>query len=347
MADKIRFGIVGAGMISHYHAKAIADAGGQVAGIMSTGQKRRDEFAEQYKVKGYDNLDAFLADPDLDAIAIATPTGAHLEPAVKAAKAGKHVLCEKPLETTPERAQKIIDACRDNKVVLAPIFQYRYSPAAKLVKKALEAGRFGKLLMGNARIKWFRPQSYYDSGAWRGTWDMDGGGCLTNQSIHAIDLFLHFLGRPAEVFGYTDTAAHERIEVEDNAVAAVKFANGALGVIESSTACAPGWPMEIEVSGVRGTATVRAESISKWDFTDKDPLDAEAEAIMKTPAVSAGASDPKAISTVGHQAVIEDMIKTIRTGKNSVIDSASAMLPIELLAGIYKSVKTGVPSKLI
>lgn len=347
MGKTVRFGIIGAGMISHFHAKAIQDApGAELISVYSTGRERRDDFVAKHGVVGYDNLDCFLADPSLDAVAIATPTGHHRDPAVAAAKAGKHILCEKPLETTPERAQDIIDACRDNHVVLAPIFQYRYSPAAILMKKALDRGRFGKPLMANARIKWYRPQSYYDSGAWRGTWDVDGGGCLMNQSIHAIDLFIHFAGRPAEVYGYWETAAHERIAVEDNAVAAVRFANGVLGVVESSTCCQPGWPLEVEVSGVRGTARIKAEALDKWEFIDDDELDAEAKALLETPAESSGASDPSSIRTAGHQAVIEDMVQTILTGQNRVIPGEEAILPIQLICGIYEAQKTGKPTRL-
>lgn len=347
MEKEIGFGIVGAGMISHYHAKAIAAVpGARVAAVMSTGKERREAFAREYGVPGYENMEALLADPGVDAVCIATPSGAHLEPAVAAAKAGKHVCCEKPLEITPERAQGIIDACRENKVVLAPIFQYRYSKGAKLIRRALDSGRFGKLLMSNARIKWFRPQSYYDSGVWRGSWKMDGGGCLMNQSIHAIDLFVNFTGLPTEVFGYADTANHERIEVEDNAVACVRFANGALGVIESSTACEPGWPLEVEISGTRGTAAMKSETLCRWDFIDKDPLDAEAGELLKTPAGNSGASDPKSISVDGHIAVIADMVRTIRTGENRVIDGAEAKLPIQVICGVYEAVRTGKPTRL-
>ncbi len=347
MAENIRFGIIGAGSISTFHARAITDApGAELVSVMSPRQASLDKFTADFPVRTYTDLAAFLADPELDAVTIATPTGKHLEVAAPAARAGKHVMCEKPLETTPERAQQVIDVCRENKVVLAPVFQFRYSPAARLIKKALNAGRFGKLLMANARIKWFRPQSYYDSGAWRGTWGLDGGGCLMNQSIHAIDLLLHFGGRPVEVYGYTSTAAHERIKVEDNAVAALRFDNGAFGVIESSTACAPGWPLEVEVSGVRGTAAMRGETIIKWDFTDEDPVDAEAQELMKVPADVGGASDPKAISVRGHTLSVEDMVNAIRTGKGNIIDPLEAKLPIELICGIYDAVKTGKPTKL-
>ncbi len=348
MAKNVRFGIIGAGMISHFHAKAIQDAeGAELVSIMSPRRPSLDKFLAVHKVRGYDDLDKFLADPELDAVAVATPTGLHLDTAVPAAKAKKHVLCEKPLEINPARAQAIIDACRENGVVLAPIFQFRFSPAAILVKKALAAGRFGKLLMANARIKWYRPQSYYDSGAWRGTWDLDGGGCLMNQSIHAIDLFLHFAGRPVEVYGYTSTAAHTRIKVEDNAVAAVRFDNGAFGVVESSTACEPGWPLEVEISGTGGTARIKSEALDKWEFINADPaMDAEAKRLLETPAANSGASDPKTISSLGHQKIVEAMVKAIRNGEKSVIDGAEAKRPIELICGIYEAARTGRPTKL-
>ncbi|MCL2000930.1 MAG: Gfo/Idh/MocA family oxidoreductase [Planctomycetes bacterium] len=348
MAKNVRFGIIGAGMISYFHAKAIQDAeGAELVSVMSPRRPSLDKFLAVHQVRDYDNLGSFLADPELDAVAIATPTGLHRDTAVPAAKAKKHVLCEKPLDINPAKAQEIIDACRDNGVVLAPIFQYRFNSAAILVKRAINAGRFGKLLMANARIKWYRPQSYYDSGAWRGTWELDGGGCLMNQSIHAIDLFLHFAGRPVEVYGYTATAAHTRIEVEDNAVAVVRFDNGAFGVIESSTACEPGWPLEVEISGVGGTARIKADALDKWEFNTPDPaMDAEAAKLMETPAANSGASDPKAISSLGHQKIVEAMVKAIRNGENSVIGGAEAKLPIELICGIYEAVRTGKPAKL-
>lgn len=347
MGKPLRFGIIGAGMIANFHAKAIQETpGAALISVMSTGEKRREEFAAKNGIRAYADMASFLADPELDAVALATPTGLHRDGALAAARAGKHVLCEKPLETTPERAQDIIDACREHGVFLAPVFQYRYNPAALLVKEAVECGRFGKLVMANARIKWFRPQSYYDSGAWRGTWDLDGGGCLMNQSIHAIDLFLHFAGRAVEVYGYTATAAHERIEVEDCAVATVKFANGVFGVIESATALAPGWPLEVEVSGVRGTARIAAESLVKWDFADADPMDARAAALMRTEGANSGASDPAAISCEGHKKIVAGLVQSVATGRSAVIDGMDAKRPIELICGLYQAVKTGIPTRL-
>ena len=347
MAKNIGFGIIGAGMISNFHAQAIKDAAGaELVCVYCPEKPLLDAFVKKHNVKGYDTMEAFLADPALEAVTIATPTGLHLDTAVPAAKAGKHVLCEKPLEITPERSQEIIDACRESGVVLAPVFQYRYSPAARLIREAVTAGRFGKLLMGSAKIKWFRSQAYYDSGVWRGTWELDGGGCLMNQSIHAIDLFIHFMGRPVEIYGHVDTAAHERIQVEDNSAAVIKFDNGAFGTIESSTAMEPGWPLEVEVSGTRGTVCVQADTLVKWDFADKDPIDAKALELIKGGANNSGASDPSAISTLGHQMIIEDMVRAIRGESGFIIDGAEAKLPVEVVCSIYKSAKTGIPVKL-
>jgi predicted dehydrogenase len=323
----------------------MADA--ELVCILEPVKKNREAFLAKHKVRAYEKMEDFLADPELDAVSLATPSGIHLDTALPPARAGKHILCEKPLEITPERAQLLIDACQENHVVLAPVFQYRFAPATILIKKALDSGRFGKILMANARIKWYRSQEYYDTGTWRGTWALDGGGCLMNQSIHAIDLLIHFAGRPTETYGYTGTANHAGIEAEDNAAAVVKFENGAFGVIESSTCCAPGSPLEVEISGTRGTAAIKAMSLGKWSFADKEPIDDEAEKLLEETAVAV-AADPRGIASKNHRAIIAGMIKTIRTGqKESVIDGESAKQGLKLICGIYRSTREGKPVKLV
>ncbi|MDR1534560.1 MAG: Gfo/Idh/MocA family oxidoreductase [Planctomycetota bacterium] len=346
MNGKIRFGIIGTGVISYTHASAIGNIeDAELVSILEPVKKNREAFLAKHNVRAYENMDDFLADPELDAVTIATPSGIHLDMVLPSARAGKHVLCEKPLDITPERAQSLIDACRENKVVLAPVFQYRHIPATILIKKALDSGRFGKILLASARIKWYRPQEYYDSGGWRGTWRLDGGGCLMNQSIHAIDLMIHFAGRPVEAYGYTGTVDHAGIEAEDNAAAVVKFDSGAFGVIESSTCCAPGWPLKVEISGTRGSAAVEATSLAKWSFADREPLDDEAAKLIEDAAVAV-AADPRGIAPKNHQAIIEGMIKTIKTRrKGFVIEGESAKLGLELICGIYRSMKDGKPVK--
>jgi predicted dehydrogenase len=285
----------------------------------------------------------FLATAPIDAVTVATPTGLHGTVAIPAARAGKHVLCEKPLDTTPERSRSIVDACRESGVLLAPVFQYRFGAGAVTLKRAIERNRFGRILFVSGRVKWWRPQSYYDSGAWRGTWALDGGGCLMNQSIHTIDLILHFGGSPDQVFGYTSTRTHTGIEVEDNACAVVRFRSGAIGVIESSTSCAPGFPLRIEVSGERGTAALEGDSIAEWCFADEEPGDEAILASLKGRALGDGASDPKAISIEGHRLQIADLTRAILSGSPPAIDGAEATIPVELVCGIYESMRTGRP----
>ena len=191
------------------------------------------------------NLDQALRRDDVHAVIICTPSGNHLESALAAAAAGKHVVVEKPLEITPERCDQIIAACDKAGVKLCTIFPSRFADANMALKTAVDAGRFGKLTLGETTCKWCRTQAYYDSGQWRGTWQLDGGGALMNQAIHNVDLLLWLMGPVTHVSGFTATLAHERIEVEDTAVATLRFANGALGVIIAATSIHPGFPKTI------------------------------------------------------------------------------------------------------
>lgn len=342
MTRKVRYGIIGAGTIAGFHAEAIgAVEDAQLTAVCDSDGPRAKEFARQHGVAAWTELDTFLGEAPIDAVTIATPTGLHATVAIPAARAGKHVLCEKPLDVTPEKARAIVDACRENRVILAPVFQNRFGAGAMKLKRALDSGRFGRLLFVSGHVKWWRSQAYYDSGAWRGTWRLDGGGCLMNQSIHTIDLMIHFAGAPERVFGYTATRTH-RVEVEDNACAAIRFRNGALGVIEASTSCAPGFPLRIEVSGERGSAAIEGDRIADWRFADEDLGDAEILAgIDQGGRLGSGASDPKAIGVEGHRLQIADLTRAILTGSAPAIDGAEAILPVELICGIYASMKTG------
>ena len=344
MIRKVRFGIIGAGVISAFHAEAIKSVdNAQLTAVLDVDQARGRQFAAKHGIEAYDDLARFLATAPIDAVTVATPTGLHGDVAIPAARAGKHVLCEKPLDTTPERSQAIIDACRENNVILAPVFQYRFGAGAVTLKRAVDVGRFGRILFVSARIKWLRTQEYYDSGAWRGTWALDGGGCLMNQSIHTIDLMLHFGGQPEQVFGYTATRTHTGIEVEDNACAVVRFRSGAMGTIESSTSCAPGLPLRVEVSGERGTAALESDALAEWHFADVEPGDADIVAGMKGRGLGDGASDPKAISVEGHRLQIADLTRAILNASRPAIEAAQARIPVELVCGIYESMKTGRP----
>ena len=235
------FGIIGCGMISKFHAKAIAEVpNAQLVGCFDMVPEAAERLAAETGCKAYRDLRSLLKNPDVQVVTIGTPSGAHLEPAVAAARAGKHVIVEKPLEITLKRCDKIIEECGKAGVVLSTIFPSRFHESARLIKGAIEGGRFGRLTIGDAYVKWYRTQQYYDSGAWRGTWKFDGGGALMNQAIHSVDLLAWLMGPVAEISSFTAMLAHERIEVEDVAMATLRFANGALGVIEATTAAYPG-----------------------------------------------------------------------------------------------------------
>src|SRR5262245_14939118 len=228
----IGFGLIGCGMISRFHSKAVADIkGAKVVACFDSFPSSADKLAAEVNCTAYHNLDAMLADPAVNVVTICTPSGAHMEPAIAAAKAGKHVIVEKPLEITISRCDAIINACKTTGVTLSTIFPSRFHESSQLMKQAVEGGRFGKLTVGDSYVKWFRTQQYYDSGAWRGTWKFDGGGALMNQAIHSVDLLTWLMGPVTEIRGMTALLAHQRIEVEETAKARITFANGELSTL--------------------------------------------------------------------------------------------------------------------
>jgi len=235
------FGIICFGMISDFHSPSNSDLEhGQLVAVSSRNADNAKRLTDKYNIEGYADYTEMLKRDDLDIVCVCTPSGAHLEPAVAAAEAGKHVIVEKPLEITLQRCDEIIQACDEAGVRLCAIFNSRFTEGAQLIKSTIDSGRFGKLTLGDAYIKWYRSQEYYDSGGWRGTWTLAGGGALMNQSIHSIDLLQYFMAPVKSVQAFTDTLAHERIDVEDVAVAALRFDIGAFGVIEGTTAAYPG-----------------------------------------------------------------------------------------------------------
>jgi len=342
------FGIIGCGMISNFHAKAIVDIrGAKIVACFDMFQASAERFAQQNGCRAHVALKEMLADPEVDIVTICTPSGAHMEPAVEAAKAGKHVIVEKPLEVTLKRCDKIIKACQKAGVTLATVFPSRFHESSQLLKKAVDKGRFGRLTVGDSYVKWFRTQEYYDSGAWRGTWKLDGGGALMNQAIHSVDLLVWLMGPVAEVSAYTATLAHKRIEVEDVAMATIKFANGALGVIEATTAAYPGALKRIELHGSEGSAVLEEEDITMWEFAKKTSADKALLKRMRGKTKSGGgAADPTAIGHHGHTQLFKDVLSAIKKGTQPSIDGSEGRRSVEVILAIYKSAQTGRPVKL-
>lgn len=344
----VGFGIVGCGMIAKFHARAIADIkGAKLVSCFNRTIDKANALAAEFGGQPTDDLEEMLARPDIDIITICTPSGAHMEPAIAAAKAGKHVIVEKPLDVTLKRCDAMIDACAKAGVKLGTIFPSRFHKSSQLLKKAVDDGRFGQLTLGDAYVKWFRTQAYYDSGAWRGTWKLDGGGALMNQAIHSVDLLIWLMGPVVEVSAHTATLAHDRIEVEDVATATLRFASGALGVIEATTAAFPGSLKKIELSGSQGMAVLEEESIIKWQFAKMNKRDQQLlEEMQNRTKTGGGAADPAAIGHQAHAELFREFMKAVKEGQNPRLDGSEGRRSVELILAIYKSAKTGKSVKL-
>jgi predicted dehydrogenase len=288
------------------------------------------------------DLNVFLARPDVHIVIVTTPSGAHLEPAVAAAAAGKHVVVEKPLEITTARCDRIIGACDRHGVQLCTIFPSRFGDANQALHAAVAAGRFGRLTLGETTCKWWRDQDYYDKGGWKGTKALDGGGALMNQAIHNVDLLLWLMGPATHVSGFTATLAHERIEVEDTAVACLRFANNALGVIQATTSVHPGLPKTIAVHGDRGTVVVEQDDVLRWDFQPETAEDRRIkERFAQKVGASGGSSNPAAISHQGHARQLADFVRAIRTNTAPLVDGREGRRAVAVIEAIYRSAATG------
>jgi predicted dehydrogenase len=333
-------------MIAAFHAKAIAAmADGELVAVHARRVDAAQAFAAHHQCAPYSDYSAFLAHAGLDLVTICTPSGAHLEPTIAAARAGKHVICEKPLEVTTARIDAMIDACAEAGVMLAGVFPRRFNPATALLKQAIDAGRFGTITMADAAIKYWRTQEYYDGDAWRGTWALDGGGAMMNQAIHTVDLLVHLMGDVTSVRAQTRLVAHENIEVEDVAVALLTFKSGALGVLQGSTACwsEGGHPAEIQICGTHGSVFLTDERFRVWEFRDETPDDdrIRAEHGVKTGAAGAGAADPSAIDFTWHQHNFEDAVDALRHNRAPRVDGVEARRAVALIRAIYDSAASG------
>jgi len=339
------FAIVGCGMIARFHARALAQVPGAklVALVSRTPANARalsDSLGLSCEI--YTDIQTSLRRRDVHVVIVTTPSGAHMEPALAAARAGKHVVVEKPLEITLERCDRIIETCATNGVKLCTIFPSRFHDANRALKEAIDARRFGRLTLAETTCKWWRPQSYYDEGGWKGTLALDGGGTLMNQAIHNVDLLLWMMGPVKRVAGFTATLAHERIEVEDTAVACLHFAGGALGVIQAATSAYPGLPKTIAVHGDRGTVVIEQEDVLQWHFQPETPADnVTRQRFAQKIGASGGASDPAAISHVGHARQLADFVRAIETNSEPLVNGAEGRKAVEVIQSIYRSAGLG------
>jgi UDP-N-acetyl-2-amino-2-deoxyglucuronate dehydrogenase len=338
--------IVGCGMIARFHTRALAEVPGtRLAALVSRTPSSAEKLLAETQSPPcpvFATVEEAVAHPNVDVVIITSPSGAHRDPAVAAAKAGKHVVVEKPLEITPERCDAIISACDKAGVKLCTIFPSRFADSSLALKSAVESGRFGRLTLGETTCKWWRSQAYYDEGGWKGTQALDGGGAMMNQAIHSVDLLLWMMGPVTHVCGLTATLAHERIEVEDTAVACLRFASGALGVIQATTSVHPGYPKTIAVHGDKGSAVIEQEDVLRWDFTPETDDDRRVkERFAAKVGASGGAADPKAISHEGHRRQLADFVEAIRDNRPPNVDGREGRKAVEAICAIYESARTG------
>ncbi len=339
----IRFGVVGCGLIADFHARALAETrGAKLVGCASRSRETADTFAKRHGVLAYPSIEHLMADKSIDAVCICTPSGKHFEPAMEAIREGKHVIIEKPLEISLRRCDQLIAAAERQGVVLSTVFQSRFHESSRLLKQAIEQQRFGHMVLADAYVKWFRPQTYYDESAWKGTWALDGGGALMNQAIHCVDLLLWLAGPVETVTAQAATRAHDDIEVEDVLVATLRFSHGALGVIEATTGAFPGTYKRIEIAGTQGSATLDEESITQWKFAKPRALDAT---LLKSKSLKTktggGAANPAAIGHHGHARQFADVVQAIRKGSSPLIDGHEARRSVEVTLAIYQAAQTG------
>lgn len=343
MTKPIRFAVIGSGSIAEVHAQAIAAAeGAELHAVWSRNPERGEKFASLHGARLWDDLDALAGCPDIDAATIATPSGAHAMAALPFLHRGKGVLCEKPLDIALPRIESMLSAARQSGAPLGCFLQLRLGAGARALKKAVADGRFGRLALCSAYIKWWRDQAYYDSVPWRGTADLDGGGALMNQGIHGVDLLLWLAGMPVEVFAFSARLAHEDIEVEDTITVALRYPHGALGVIEASTSCYPGTAVRIEICGERGSAILENDRISKWDFAESVE-DGSSIACLQGASLGSGSSNPKGISHEGHRMLVEDFVQAVRGRSAPLVPAAEAKNAVRLILGAYESAKTTRP----
>ncbi len=347
MSQKLRFAIIGCGVIGPVHAAAIASLpDAELIAVADSVPERARRLASEYGVRAYSDIAEMLRREQIDVVSICTPSGQHGAYACQAMRSGRHVIVEKPMEISRAGIDEMLHVQQAMGVKLAVISQHRFDPASQQVHQLLEEGAFGRLVQGNALIPWWRSQAYYDSGAWRGTWALDGGGVLMNQSIHSIDLLQWLMGRVASVYACTDTLAH-RMETEDVAAAVLRFANGALGVIAATTGAYPGVTTRVEIYGDQGSAVIEDDGLG-YLHLKRDEREAvgdygastSSQAAEKAQGGGATAQNPAALSSRGHALQIADMMRAINENSTPLVDGEAARHAVEIILAIYESART-------
>jgi predicted dehydrogenase len=333
----MRIGLIGGGNISATHAQAAsAISGVEIVAIYGENPDKVDRLSREYGAVAHTDLGAFLAFRPMEMVIIGSPSGLHAKQGMLAAEHGLHVLVEKPIAVSTEQSTALIDACEKAKVKLGVIFQDRFKPGIRRLKKLIGEGALGRILLADARVKWYRPPDYYGQSRWRGTWRLDGGGALMNQGVHTVDLLLWLLGDVVRVQAQTATLLHS-IETEDTAVALLEFAGGALATLMATTAAFPGYSRRIEITGGEGTVILENDVILAADLRTRP-----AGIANEAPDGNASASSPVISDARGHQRVIEDFVRAIEQDRSPECDGKEGQRSLALIEKIYHASQKAV-----
>ena len=341
-----QIGIIGGGNISETHARAAQEIGGVgIAAVYGNNHDKAARLAQLYGGTVYENLEALLEHKPLDMVMIGSPSGLHAEQGIAAARRGLHVLVEKPIDITTATADLLINECETAGVKLGVCFQDRVAPDIVRLKELVDAGRLGKPFLVSGRVKWYRQPEYYRDSRWRGTFALDGGGALINQGVHTVDLLLWLMGDVARVKAKAITALHD-IEVEDTVVAALEFANGAIGTLEATTSVYPGYPRRIELTGSEGTIILEDNQIVAADLRNGVVDLVRPEPGDQQESTNARSTSPVVSDVSGHKKILEDFLRAIETDGQPICNGYEGRRSVELVQAIYESSRTGAPVTL-
>ncbi len=357
MTRDFTFGIVGCGVIAPTHAGAIQQIeGARVVAAADIDHERAAEFARKFDIEAaYNSVEDLLKGCNCDAVCVCTPSGLHAEVALKAMLAGKHVVIEKPMDVSTEACDLLIKTAKETGCKLTVISQHRFDLGTRVAKQAIDSGKLGRIVLADASVRWYRTQEYYDSGDWRGTWALDGGGALMNQGVHTVDLLQWLAGDVQSLTAHTSTATHERIETEDIAIALLKFTNGALGSITATTSAYPGFPVRIDVYGTEGSLVLEGDRLREMRLKSGEVYEGERAAAHALSVAQGGtksveeeavhaagaAADPGALWGDSHRDQIIDFIDAVTNDHAPQIDGTAARKPVAIIKAVYRSAKTG------
>ena len=331
----MRIGIIGTGAISDKHAQAYRNIGYEVVAATDIRKESLDAFVGKYGGEACNTYEEVCRHPKVDFIDVCTFPDFRLQPLQIAAEAGKHVQVQKPIATNLKTAREMVEVTRRHNVKLNVVSQHRFDDSIQFLAKAINGGRMGKILQADAYVKWWRSAEYYSRPV-KGSWETEGGGALINQGIHQVDMLLYLCGAVAEVFGYWQLHALHKIESEDVICATMRYASGATGVLQASTAMWPGYTERLEIHGTKGTAIVSGDKLTTWDIENDsgDPAPLAKD-------VASGASDPMAISLTPFERQFRDFGDAIRENRKPLSSGEDGLRALELVAGIYESCRSG------